>query len=232
MTPYKLIRSARSRKRTTIRINHEGQVEVRSPRWTPKWIIDRFVDSQQEWIQKTLEQFWSNRPKRHLDQGTRFPFFDQEFPLELTASHSRRKVALQFMGDHFWASIPVGLTPGEKRRQLERLLTAWYKKHCYLRLWQLTEQYCDRLGVKCQEVRIKNHRSRWGSCSSKGNINYNWRLALAPLKVAEYVVVHEVCHLVHHHHQRTFWNLVKSLCPEYKQHLLWLKRNQYHLELL
>lgn len=229
---YKLIPARRGSRRTTIRINHLGEVEVRSPRWVGRWLTDRFVQSQGEWIKKALFEFNSRRPKRELVHGAKLPFFGVEFPLEITPSPRRKKVALKFMGEYFWASVPTSLSPTKSKKQLEVSFTTWYKKVTKIKLWRLTDEYCEKLGVKCEQVRIKNMRSRWGSCSTAGNINYNWRLALAPLEVATYVVIHEVCHLIHHHHQKSFWQLVESLDPKYREHRRWLKTNQHSLELL
>ncbi|HBQ86147.1 MAG TPA: M48 family peptidase, partial [Syntrophomonas sp.] len=74
-------------------------------------------------------------------------------------------------------------------------------------------------------VVIKEQKTRWGSCSSKHNLNYNFKTVMAPLPVLDYIVVHEMCHLVHLNHSREFWNLVESIIPEYRQHKEWLKMN-------
>ena len=231
MHEYKLIKSPRSKRRTSIRLNTKGEVEVRAPRWVPKFMIDQFVRSQSDWIKKVLAEF-QNRPKRKLDHGSRLPLFGHELILEITFSDSRKKVALKFLDDSLWASVPRTISAQHKQKQLERLLFTWYKEQALKTLTQLTRKYSEKLKVRFNQIRIKNHQSRWGSCSSKGNINYNWRLSLAPLEVSEYVVIHEVCHLVHHNHSRAFWQLVGQLEPNYKRHIKWLQTNRYQLELI
>ncbi|MBQ8597165.1 MAG: M48 family metallopeptidase, partial [Lachnospiraceae bacterium] len=79
--------------------------------------------------------------------------------------------------------------------------------------------------VTYEDIRIKDQKSRWGSCSSKGNLNFNWRIVMAPEPVCDYVVIHELCHLVHLDHSERFWKLVESICPGYEQYKKWLKTN-------
>ena len=81
------------------------------------------------------------------------------------------------------------------------------------------------------KVFIKGQKTRWGSCSSAGNLNFNWRLAMAPTEVIEYVVIHELCHRIEMNHSKEFWRLVQEKCPEFRKHKAWLKRNQFRLNI-
>ncbi len=81
------------------------------------------------------------------------------------------------------------------------------------------------LGVEYRRVFIKEQRSRWGSCSSARNLNFNWRLAAAPAEVLDYVVIHELCHLREMNHSPRFWDLVRAACPEYRSRRRWLRDN-------
>lgn len=86
-----------------------------------------------------------------------------------------------------------------------------------------------RLGVTYQRIAIRDTRSRWGSCSPKGTLSFSWRLALAPRRVLDYVVVHELCHLVHHNHSLRFWSLVERMRPEYHEDEAWLDAHGWEL---
>lgn len=80
-------------------------------------------------------------------------------------------------------------------------------------------------------ISIRDQKTRWGSCSSKGNLSFNWRLILAPSEILDYVVVHELCHLTYMNHSKDFWNMVASIIPDYKIRRKWLKENGYTLHL-
>ena len=98
-------------------------------------------------------------------------------------------------------------------------------------IFDRTEYFSKQLNLYPNQIRIKSLRSRWGSCSSKKNINLNWKLIHTPLRVIDYVIVHELCHLVHMNHSKEFWNKVKSHIPDYKKDKNWLKEYGNFIEL-
>ena len=87
------------------------------------------------------------------------------------------------------------------------------------------------LGVTYGKISIRDQKTRWGSCSSEGNLSFNWRLILAPPDVLDYVVIHELCHRKEMNHSKEFWALVESLMPEYKERRKWLRENGNNLTL-
>lgn len=87
------------------------------------------------------------------------------------------------------------------------------------------EYYAEIMEVRYGRITIRNQVSRWGSCSAKGNLNFNCLLMLCPKEVLDYVVIHELCHLKEMNHSKKFWSLVEHFCPEYKQHKTWLKEH-------
>lgn len=87
------------------------------------------------------------------------------------------------------------------------------------------QAWADHLGLSYGAIRIKDQRSRWGSCSKAGNLNFNWRLMQAPGFVLDYVIVHELCHLRELNHSSRFWRLVEDAFPRYKEAKMWLRNN-------
>lgn len=87
------------------------------------------------------------------------------------------------------------------------------------------EHYAQMIGVTYGKITIRNQVSRWGSCSAKGNLNFNCLLLLCPKEVLDYVVIHELCHLKEMNHSKKFWEYVEHFCPEYEQHKKWLKEH-------
>jgi hypothetical protein len=118
--------------------------------------------------------------------------------------------------------VPTLLVPGEPAHQARRL-TDWFKDEAQADLALRSAFHAERLGVTVRAIRMRSQASRWGSCSSTGNINYNWRLVLAPPFVLDYVAAHEVAHLVEMNHSPAFWATVERTLPDMERGRAWLK---------
>ena len=117
---------------------------------------------------------------------------------------------------------PILLVPGDPAHQARRL-TDWLKEQAQADLEMRSAHHAARLGVSIKAIKLREQSSRWGSCSSSGNINYNWRLIMAPPFVLDYVAAHEVAHLVEMNHSAAFWATVKRTLPEMEKGRAWLK---------
>ena len=114
----------------------------------------------------------------------------------------------------------------EKARDI---FTRWYKQQARKIIARRTEYYSSIFGYKYNKITIRNQQTRWGSCSGRNNLNFNWRLIMAPLNVIDYVVVHELSHIEEKNHSRRFWDKVSNVMPDYKNHRNWLKENGHSL---
>ena len=120
------------------------------------------------------------------------------------------------------AEGPLIRVPGDAQHQPRRLYD-WLKAEALADLNRQSLHHAQRLGVSVKQVRLRSQSSRWGSCSSTGTINYNWRLILAPPHVLDYVAAHEVAHIVEMNHSPAFWATVKRTLPEMERGKAWLK---------
>ena len=99
------------------------------------------------------------------------------------------------------------------------------KKEARNHLASLTEYWAEKIGVSYGRISIRGQKTRWGSCSSKGNLNYNYLLMFCPDEVIEYVVIHELCHRIYMNHSKRFWEKIEEFCPNYRQARKWIKQN-------
>ena len=106
------------------------------------------------------------------------------------------------------------------------LVTQWLRDKAGETLRQKTQQWAEKMGVEYNNITIKDQRTLWASCSGKKNINYSYRIIKMPLAVQDYLIVHELSHLVHMNHGQEYWQLVAQYCPDYNHHRKWLNENK------
>jgi len=109
------------------------------------------------------------------------------------------------------------------------MMTIFLKRHSKAELTKICTSYASKIGKDINKITVRDTKSRWGSCSSQGNISLSWRLLFAPRAVAEYVCAHEVSHLREMNHSASFWKLVAALSPLYEESRSWLKKNGQQL---
>lgn len=217
---YELVRSAR-RRSISIEIA-KARVVVRAPYFVAKAEIEKFVADKSPWVQQKLvqqAQQLSALPTYRFLDGGRIPCLGVELTMVV---HKQPKADVVRSGDQ----LLVGLSSRSRlpeEQQVKRLVCAWFQQQALALLKAKTTAAAARLGVKHSGVTIKATRSKWGHCTAQGAIQYNWQILLAPESVVDYLVAHEVSHLLHHNHSPAFWAVVASLCPDYKNRRAWLK---------
>jgi len=211
----KLIRSAR--RSISLEITREGRLVVRMPRLGSLAAVKRFIFEKQEWIEQKMaeasSQVKKNAPKRFVP-GEQFYYLGEKYPLQLAETHHPK---LKFQNGFFMAES--NLKYGRK------IFIDWYRRQAKLNIPKRVRWYAQLHHLNCHRIGITSASRRWGSCTTQGNLNFTWKLILLPLKIVDYVVVHELAHLVHHNHSKSFWAQVGKMLPDYKERRKWLKKN-------
>jgi len=205
-------------------------VQVVIPGRFPLAKVDALVRGKAEWIQRKLVQYreiQAQYPSKQYISGEMFTCLGRDYRLQVMegakASVSVRQNTLQ-------VGIPYGFSPEQRALFIAKALETWFREQANQHLIERTAHYAARMRVTPASIGIKSYRSRWGSCHADGRIYFNWRMIMAPPFVVDYVVVHELCHLVHHNHSRDYWSLVESSMPEYRDAKCWLKQHGHGLE--
>ncbi len=221
MIPYQLIKS--KRKTIAISFDGDGNLIVKAPYFVRNDEIDHFVRSKEDWIDATAVRLRNERKKREssrlrLESGDILPYLGEKRVLSVVRENRKRAKISRVM-ERILLFVPYE-ADYEYRREA---LVKWYRKEAADIISEKAGEYALLLHVTYQDIRIKDQKSRWGSCSGRGNLNFNWRLVMAPEPVLDYVVVHELCHLRYMDHSERFWTLVSGVCPAFKQYRKWLK---------
>lgn len=217
---YQIVRSSR-RRSISIEIK-AAEVVVRAPVRVPERELHHFVREKSAWIVKKIaeqQQHLDSLPRRTYFAGSEFPYLGRTLRLSLAAAASA-SVALVDDCLQVCLSSRSRLAPQEQAR---RLIYVWYQQQAVSILTARTSALAAQMGLRCSAVTIRATRSKWGHCTSRGAIQYNWQIILAPETIVDYLVAHEVCHLRHPNHSPVFWQLVASVCPAYESERAWLR---------
>jgi predicted metal-dependent hydrolase len=228
---YQIRRSSRAR-RLRITVQPAG-VEVVAPLGMREAEIAAFVHDNRRWIETKLEairrRLTAHPGSSHLVDGAKIPFRGG-WPRLRVLQGDRARPLVRHDGD-IRVELPERLPAGLQEGEVERVLTGWLRRAARAEAQAAIERYGPRHGLVPRGLVIKAHRTLWGSCTARGVVNLNWRLVLAPPAALDYVVVHELCHLRHRHHQPPFWRLVAEILPDYGAQRRWLRANGHLLTL-
>lgn len=140
-------------------------------------------------------------------------------------SYPGKKTQLVFRENSFIMYINNNYEESKRYSEAVKHLELWLREKAREAICERAEEYSKLIGVCYSNIRIKDTKTRWGSCSSKGNLNFSWRIIMAPVVVMDYIIIHELCHLRHMNHSKEYWKTVEQYMPDYKQYKEWLKVN-------
>lgn len=208
----------RTKRRTlAIEITRDARLIVRAPRRMPRETIDSFVEKKRGWIEKkkreAREKLPSAAPKR-FENGERFLYLGWSYSLRIVENGETP------------LSFDDGFTLSENRRTDARsLFVEWYKTRAKEVIHNRLAHFSGLSGIDFTLFRITSAQKRWGSCNSRGNVHFSYRLIMAPLPVVDYVVVHELVHIEEKNHSSRFWQKVERILPDYRDRRAWLRNN-------
>ncbi|MDC0073632.1 M48 family metallopeptidase [Alphaproteobacteria bacterium] len=194
-------------KKIIIKFNHYGtEINLTIPRFTSKREGLEFINMNIDWLSKEIKNFPS---KVTFEAGKKIPILGEYYLIDY---HDFKSV---YMDD---STIYIN-----KDNIKNNNLKKWLIKKAKIYITDLTFKKASELRVKVNKISIRDPKTRWGSCGENGNVSFSWRLIFAPPAVIEYVVTHEVCHIIELNHSYNFWQLVSKSCPKYKASQSWLR---------
>ena len=213
---YTIRYSTRS-KRSRIVVTPQS-VEVVAPVNTPEEKINIFVNSKKHWLLKAFTQthlkYPPKAPQSYVN-GAQIMYQGDYFKLQIESTDVKTTIISH--PNCFHIQVPQNLNEDEKEVEVKQALIDWKREKVYFDILKFAQIYAGKLNVQPKSIKLSQQKRAWGTCSSKGSIRINWRLADAPLSVLEYVVAHEVTHLLHHNHSKEFWQALGNLMPDYQQ---------------
>ena len=219
--PIEVKQIIRSKRKTiALIVKPDGSLIVRAPFRAPQRSIREFVEKNVGWVKKKQAEVLAALPPapRQYVPGEVFMYLGEAYSLEVVKG--QRKPLL--LNGTFKLAHSA---QGKARSAFER----WYREQARRILTERVELYACRYNLQYKKIGITSARTRWGSCSADGSLNFSWRLILAPVEAVDYVIVHELVHTVLHNHSNQFWKKLEAIMPDYKERKKWLRKNAQKL---
>lgn len=191
----------------------DGQVKISAPHRMPLATIQNFLQEKQSWIEKQQTKIRARKPKpfKTYREGELHYFWGQSFPIKIVETTSKSRVEIKS------DALELHLKPETDKAKREALLDDWYRQQLKQRIPELIEKYEPRMGVQVKEFNVKKMKTRWGSCNPRAQrIWLSLELAQKPIECLEYVVVHEMVHILEASHNKRFWGLVEEFLPDWQ----------------
>jgi predicted metal-dependent hydrolase len=210
-----------------VHIDVYGHVEVQTPKGTSDEKVIQLLERNWDQIQqksKEMKERMLGPKERVYHQGESFLYLGKTYPIQIFQDDTIKQDHVDFQEGIL--HIFVKQLEDEKIKQA---LKRFYYQRCKAMVEKSVRNHQSDFKVKPRSIRITDSKKTWGTCDSQLQLTFNWRLAMAPLEVIDYVVVHEMCHMVHLNHDRSFWRLVGKMSPNFKEQENWLAQSSWKM---
>lgn len=215
--PFAVTRSE-ARDTIAVSVHPDGAVAVAAPKGMRLQQIQTAVRSKCSWIlqqQESFRQLQRGRPRQFVS-GESFYYMGRQHKLKVSRSTKATGDSVRLYGGRFEVHVPYPLQSEDRPVAVRTLLVDWYRTRAAEVLPEMIARYSAALGIADPQLSIRHMPKRWGSCNGESQITINWQILMAPRRLTEYVVAHELVHLVHHDHSRAFWRLLERLMPDFE----------------
>ena len=214
----------RSRRKTSALHIVGNELQIRVPKSIGDRNIVKILEIKERWIRNKAIQL-QNQPiskKREFISGESFSLFGRNLKLKVLEGG---KVGTKLIDDSLMTTVRSSEIGDLRKSRIKTYIEKWYIQEAYKGLEEKVIRYSEIIRVSPREMKVRNYKTRWGSCDKKGRLTFNFHLIKAPHAIVDYVVIHELCHLIQPNHSKFFWIEVAKYDLNYKNHKKWLKEN-------
>ena len=214
----------RSKRKTSVLYIVGDELQIRVPNRVRDKKIVEILETKERWIRNKVIQLQNQRitNKREFISGESFSLFGRNLYLKVLEGG---KVGTQLIDDYLITTVRTSEIGDLRKSRIKTYLEKWYIHEAYQKLEEKVMRYSKIIRVSPREIKVRNYKTRWGSCDNKGRLTFNFHLIKAPHEIVDYVVIHELCHMIQPNHSKFFWNEVARFDPSFKNHKKWLKLN-------
>ncbi|MDA8442716.1 MAG: SprT family zinc-dependent metalloprotease [Peptococcaceae bacterium] len=220
-----VLKRSKQAKHIRFTVSPVAELIITIPATLPQTRLEAIIMTKRAWI---IQHLHGSVAVCNFANGQLLTVNGADYRIELCYS-SVPNATLKVVPGTMRVTLPRAVEQHVAQRQIALLLEAWYKKHAKLIIPQRVAELSQLLPFAYNRITIRDQKTRWGSCSQLGNLNFNWRLLLAPPEILDYVIIHELAHLGELNHSQHFWRLVESACSDYPVRRKWLQQNGHTL---
>jgi len=223
---YELITTER-KKTIELVIDFNKGFTVKAPKRMTKEEIIKNLHRKEKWIINTLDKMsdiLKNETNKEFISGEKFLLRGRRYALKVTKSKTKLP-SLDFKKSKFLAVVPSQFTEDQYASLLRPLFIQFYKRKAEQIINERIKKYLKYFKKEPKNILVTELKNKWGSCSKNNRIRYNWRIVLANMSIIDYIIVHELCHLVQKNHSNKYWKEVKRILPDYEKSRAWLRKN-------
>lgn len=222
------------RKTLSLEIKADGIIIARVPDFIPDFEVRKLIEENKLKLYRKYKEFCpegigtaDRNPgyDRIYYNGAVLPFVLGEIKLILVKQGSKERAGLSYRKHPDGSRILTLETLSEDSLFIREVITDWYRKYAGETLHKKVAYYSNIMHADYGRITVREQKTRWGSCSGRGNLNFNWKLMMMPEAVIDYVVIHELAHRKHMNHSSAFWREVEKVLPDYRERRAWLKKN-------
>lgn len=219
------------KKRKTIKLTVEppDKVIVMAPLGVAEDLLIEKVKTKANWIVKNIVRFknikYQNIAKEFVN-GESFMYLGRSYSLQIVLDEAVKKPEVKLYRGKFYVTVVK-----KDEETIRAAMEEWYRAKGKEQIEDRIMHFQKYFKEKPNSIKVKEQKSRWGSCTYKNDLLFNWRMVMARADVLDYVIVHEMCHMIHKDHSKNFWQSVESIIPDYKDKKEWLKYNGIRMQL-
>jgi predicted metal-dependent hydrolase len=207
------------RKTVAISVGYDG-VRVLAPSDLDDERVIKIVRERGPWLlrkQASYRELGGAPISREFVSGETFHYLGRPYRLKIVPDKAAVVTRITARGSSLVAPVLPDAGPLVRRAAIRSALRHWYRDHAKVQFCARASYTADLLGIARPTVRVVDQSKRWGSCDARGTIRLNWRLIMAPMALVDYVIAHEVCHVLEHNHSRRFWRSLETIMPDYEK---------------
>lgn len=219
----------KKRKTISIEVEPSGEVNVIAPVSSKEDDILNRVKSKAIWIvqkQYQVKNININKINREAVNGESYMYLGRNYSLQLVDDNSLKEIEVKLFRGKF-----LVITNTREEEKIKLALEKWYRDKTLKKIKQRINYYQDYFKDKAKDIKVKEQKKRWASCTRNNELLFNWRCVMAPANILDYIVVHEMAHMEYKNHSKEFWIKVMEVLPDYNLRKEWLRNNGVKLDL-